>query len=82
MDYGFWYTGPGDKNYASTLIPFRAKPGETKDLGVVKMEPRGSDPVSRDAQGAKAGTPGLAGTVGRTRGRTQLISDGHAPTPS
>jgi len=39
VDYKFWYTGPGDKNYASTPIPFRAKPGETKDLGVVKTEP-------------------------------------------
>jgi RNA polymerase sigma factor (sigma-70 family) len=38
VDYEFWYAVLGDKFNTTTTLPFRAKPGETKDLGVVKTQ--------------------------------------------
>lgn len=38
VDYEFWYSVRGDKFNEATTIPFRAKPGETKDLGEVKTK--------------------------------------------
>ncbi len=38
LDYDFWYNVFGDKHNTSTTIPFRAKPGETKDLGTIKTQ--------------------------------------------
>jgi hypothetical protein len=39
VDYVFWYKVHQDKHNTTTTLPFRAKPGEVKDLGVVKTQP-------------------------------------------
>jgi RNA polymerase sigma factor (sigma-70 family) len=39
VDYEFWYPVFQDKYNTTTTLPFRARPGETKDLGTVKTDP-------------------------------------------
>jgi hypothetical protein len=38
VNYRLWYPVFKDKFNTTTTIPFRAKPGETKDLGTVTTQ--------------------------------------------